>query len=161
MDEPPRMVGRFTLTRDESDRLILTDEAGNRYAGVQAVRAFPVTDPQHAISICDRDGRELVYLDALADVPPEFRALLEMELAQREFVPVIRRILNNPLNTEPSEWKVETDRGVTVFQLESETDLHCKDNHPVTIVDSHGIRYLIPDPAALDAHSRRVLERFL
>ena len=161
MDEPPRLVGRFTLARDEAEHLILLDEAGNSFTGVQAVRGFPITDPQHSISICDREGRELVYLESLADVPPEFRALLEMELTQREFVPVIRRILNSPLNTDPSEWKVETDRGVTVFQLETESDLHRKDTAQVTIVDSHGIRYLIPDPAALDAHSRRVLDRFL
>jgi hypothetical protein len=29
------------------------------------------------------------------------------------------------------------------------------------ITDAHGIRYLIPDVEALDAHSRRLLERYL
>jgi len=70
--------------------------------------------------------------------------MLEIELSQREFVPIIRRILNNPPDTEPTEWKVETDRGVTVFQLESENDIHRNEAGQVTLVDAHGIRYLIP-----------------
>ena len=28
-------------------------------------------------------------------------------------------------------------------------------------IDTHGVRYLIPDTRALDGHSRRILERFL
>jgi hypothetical protein len=29
------------------------------------------------------------------------------------------------------------------------------------IADAHGINYLVPDHLALDAHSKRVLDRFL
>jgi len=50
---------------------------------------------------------------------------------------------------------------VTVFQLESENDVHRNEAGQVTLVDAHGIRYLIPDPRQLDARSRRVLDRFL
>lgn len=161
MNEQQPVGGRFTLERDGEDHWVLIDEAGHRHVGVETVRAFPLSDARHAISICDNKGQEIVYLDSLDEVPPEIRAVLEAQLAQREFVPVIRRVLNTPPETEPTQWRVETDRGVTVFQLESESDVHRTAAHQVTIVDSHGIRYVIPDIRQLDAHSRRVLDQFL
>jgi hypothetical protein len=161
MDNNPHVVGKFTLHHDHSDQLVLIDETGQRYVGVEVVRAFPLSDPQHAISVFDRDGREIAFLDSLDSLPAETRLTLETALSQREFVPTIRRILNRPPNTEPTEWMVETDRGVTTFQLESETDIHLSGSQQVTIVDSHGIHYLIPDRHRLDAHSRRVLDGFL
>lgn len=161
MDDNLLPIGKFTLARDAWDQLVLIDEADRRYSPVEAVRAFPISDAEHSISICDNEGRELVFLPSLDDLPAETREILEVELARREFVPVIRRILNDPPDTEPTEWKVETDRGITVFQLDSDSDVHRIDAVQVTIVDSHGIRYLIPNPAALDARSRRILDRFL
>jgi hypothetical protein len=161
MDNDRSASSNFSLERDAWDRLVLVDATGQRYVGVGAVRAFPITDPQHAISMCDAHGREILYIPSLEALSASIRELLEVELSQREFVPIIQRILNDPPDTEPTEWKVETDRGVTVFQLESEGDIHRNEAGRVTLVDSHGIRYLIPDPRQLDAHSQRVLDRFL
>lgn len=161
MDSSRPALSTFSLERDAEDRLVLVDATGQRHVGVEPVRAFPISDPQHSISICDAAGRELVYVPALEDVPAAIRETLRVELSQREFVPVIRRILNDPPDTEPTDWQVETDRGVTVFQLESESDIHRNEAHQVTVVDAHGIRYLIPDITALDSHSSRVLDRFL
>lgn len=151
----------FTLKTDTRQRLILTSESGQVYVDVAPVRAFPLSDPLHSISICDAEGRELVYLDSLDELDADQRALVEQELAQREFVPVILRILNTPALTEPSNWRVETDRGLTVFEVESEDSVHRRAPGQVSIVDMQGIRYLIPDTRRLDVHSRRVLERFL
>jgi hypothetical protein len=159
-DQRP-IIDKFELQRDHGDQLVLTDETGHRYVGVEVIRAFPLSDPEHAISICDSGGREIVHLDSLGNVSGELRRTLEAELSRREFVPIIRRILNDPPDTEPTDWKVETDRGVTVFQLDREEDVHRNDANQVTIVDTHGIRFLIPDPSGLDVHSRRVLDRFL
>jgi hypothetical protein len=161
MDESWPAAGNFKLDRDEWGRLVLTDGVSQRRVPVQAMRAFPISNHHHAISICDQEGQELLFLDSLDEVPPDTRAILEMELAQREFVPIIRRILNNPPDTEPTQWRVETDRGVTTFELERDSDVYRSDSNQVTIVDSHGIRYLILDLAALDARSRRVIDRFV
>ena len=62
MEDHRPVVGSFALERDSWDRLVLIDETGYRYVGVEAVRAFPISDPQHAISICDSSGREIVYI---------------------------------------------------------------------------------------------------
>jgi len=154
-------MATFTLKTDVRRRLILTTEDGQVHVDVAPVRAFPLSDPLHAISICDTEGRELVYLDSLDELNAEQRVLVEEELAQREFVPVILRIVNTPALTEPSSWRVETDRGHTTFEVESEDSVHRRAPRQISIVDVRGIRYLIPDTRTLDLHSRRVLERFL
>ena len=151
----------FTFERDDWQRLVMVMQPGERHIGVEPVRAFPLTDPTRAISICDSEGREIVFLDSLADVPIEIREVIELELSQREFVPRITRILNHPSDAEPAQWRVETDRGVTTFHVDSTDAVRRQDPHQMSIVDSLGIRYLIPDTTMLDEDSRRVLERFL
>jgi hypothetical protein len=154
-------VTQFTLERDAFGHLIFTGEDGARVADVDPVRAFPLSDPRRHISICDSLGREICAIESLDDLDPALRAMLEAELAHREFIPVIQRILGTPAKTEPATWTVETDRGVTSFELESEDNVHRRDAHAVSIVDARGIRYEIPDTRKLDHHSRRVLDRFL
>ncbi len=151
----------FGLHHDAWGRLVLTDAEGRQHAGVELVRAFPLSDPHHGISICDASGRELVWLADPDALPAPLARRIEEELAKREFVPIIRRILNVSAPVEPSEWEVETDRGRTRFVLNSEEDVHELDEQRALITDAHGIRYLIPDLAQLDANSRRLLERYL
>lgn len=152
---------RFALSRDDWDRLVLTTADGAQHVGVQVVRAFPVSDPEHHISFLDSTGRELFCVASLSELPADCRTLVEEELARRQFLPIITRVLNDPPDSEPTEWVVETDRGRTSFILESEDDVHRDQFNQVTIVDANGIRYLIPDPRRLDRASRRVLDRFL
>jgi hypothetical protein len=113
------------------------------------------------VAVCDYHGRELVWLADLDALPPPLVRQIEEELAKREFVPVIRRILKISSAVEPSDWEVETDRGRTSFVLDSEDDVHELDQHRALVTDAYGIRYLIPDVRRLDAHSRHLLERFL
>jgi hypothetical protein len=133
---------------------------GQEFSGVVPVRAFPVSDPDHWISICDCHGRQILCIDDIHDLPPTVRKTVELELSQREFVPVIRRILS-ATHHEPSEWLVETDRGRTTFQLNSEDDVRRLESDQASIVDAHGIRYLVMSVRGLDGGSRRILEYFL
>ena len=87
------------------------------------------------------------------------RKILEEELARREFFPVILRILS-ATTKEPSEWEVTTDRGPSTFQINNEDDVRRVDLHSASVLDSHGVRYLIPDIRRLDAGSRRNLRSF-
>jgi hypothetical protein len=140
---------------------VLTDEAGREHAAVVVVRAFPVSDPRRAISICNSRGREIAYVESLDALPLENRQLLETELARREFMPTIQRILNDPPHTEPTQWQVLTDRGTTTFRLERDSDVRRYGEHRLLVVDSNGMHYQVPDLRQLDAHSRRVLDRVL
>jgi hypothetical protein len=141
--------------------LVLIDAEGVRHVGVEPVRAFPITEPGKWISIRDAAGRELVSIDDLNDLPPAVRKTLEDDLAQREFMPHIERIVRLSGDTEPAEWDVQTDRGPVRFVLKTEDDIRRLDDQRVLIVDAQGIRYLIPDLLALDSHSQRILERYV
>jgi hypothetical protein len=148
------------LEHDPWGQLLMETDDGRRFSGVVPVRAFPVSDPDHWISICDAHGAEILRIDDIGDMPPGVRAMLEHELSQREFVPVIRKILSATQH-EPSEWLVETDRGRTTFQLNSEDDVRRIEPDQASIVDAHGIRYLVTSVRGLDGGSRRILEYFL
>lgn len=151
----------FCVHRDAFGRLVCTLADGTAHEGVEPVRSFPVSEPGWGIALVAASGAELVWIPALAALPESLRLLLEEELAQREFVPVIRRILSVSGIATPCEWAVETDRGTTQFMLRGEEDIRRLTPHTLLIVDTHGIRFLIRDVKALDKGSRRLLERFL
>ena len=60
--------------------------------GVLPVRAFPISQPGRGLSLVTADGHELLWIDQLADLPADARALVEEELASREFMPEIRKL---------------------------------------------------------------------
>ncbi len=158
---PIAVPGAFGLDHDSWGRLVLTDSSGRRYVGVEPVRAFPISDPKHWISIVNDEGRELVLIEDVATLPDAVQAVLEENLARREFVPHIQRVLKVTTDADPSEWRVETDRGPTHFLLNSNDDIRRLSPTSALLIDVHGTRYLIEDTRQLDSASRRFLERFL
>ena len=150
----------FGLRRDEWGRLVLLDADGLRHVGVEAVRAFPFSDPSRCVALCDPEGREVAWVGDLEELTASVREVLEEELATHEFVPVLRRIVRISGDSTPADWDVETDRGPTRFSLKAEEDVRRLGPHQTLIVDAHGTRFLIPDIRALDAHSKRLLERY-
>jgi hypothetical protein len=129
----------------------LIDADGVEHVGVTPVRSFPVSAPDEGLAIVSAAGAEL----------PDERQAIEIELAEREFTPVLRRIVRITSTIEPAEWEVETDRGVTKFVLKSDDDIRRLEGDRAMILDASGIRYIIPDTRKLDSYSRRVLERYL
>lgn len=150
------------LHRDAHGRLVLTLPDGTVHAGVLPVRAFPIAAPGEGLSLMGADGHELVWLDRMDQLPGPVRGLVLDELAVREFVPAIQKILGVSSFSTPSTWTVETDRGGTQFTLKAEEDirrLHGRTS--LLIASGEGVQYAIPDSTALDKASRRLLERFL
>ena len=154
-------LSAFELLRDAHGRLVLVAADGTRHIGVAPVRAFPVSRPQRGIALLGADGRELAWLECLEDLPPAQRGLVQDELAAREFMPEIGRIVSVSTYATPSTWRVETDRGPTEFVLRGEEDIRRLPGHALLVSDSHGIHYLIRDAARLDRASRHLLDRFL
>ena len=146
---------------DEWGRLVFTSDAGVAHVGVELTRAFPISDPRRGISLIDGRGTELLWIDDLDLIDGPNRAILENELNRRHFLPVLKRVVAIDGITEPTTWNVETDRGPANFQIKSEEDVRRVAGSRVLLVDTHGIRYLIPDYRALDAGSRRLLERYI
>ena len=152
----------FELERNAFGRLVLTTADGLRHDGVTAVRAFPLAAPDEGLSLVGLDGREVAWIDRLATLPAPQRALIEAELAQREFVPVIRRLVRVSTFSTPSQWEVETDRGPVRFELKGEEDIRrLGRGSALLIASAQGIHFSLPDWRALDRGSRRLLERFL
>lgn len=149
------------LRRDPFGRLIYRAADGSLHEGVVPVRAFPIADPQHGIALVSAEGAELAWFDRLDDLPGEVRRLIEEELASREFMPEIRRIVGVTSYATPCTWTVETDRGETSFVLKGEEDIRRLADHMLLIADTNGIQFLIRDILGLDRGSRRVLDRFL
>lgn len=107
------------------------------------------------------DGRELLWLDSLADLPDDQQALMQQALEQREFMPTIRRLISVSGFVTPCSWTVDTDRGQTEFILKGEEDIRRLNAGTLMISDSQGIHYLLRDLSVLDRTSRKLLDRFL
>ena len=160
--EPPMPTTDFQLVRTPFGELVWTGPQGQQVSGVVPVRAFPIQAPQDGISLVDSEGHEVAWFAQLADIPQAARALIEEELACREFMPVIQRIAAVSGFSTPCTWTVDTDRGRTEFVLRGDEDIRrIGSARALLIADAHGINYLVPDHFALDAHSKRVLDRFL
>ncbi len=140
---PIAAPGSFGLNHDSWGRLVLVDATGRAHLGVEPVRAFPISDPQHWISIVDAEGRELVLIEDATTLPAAVQSVLEEDLARREFVPHIRRIVKVTTDADPSEWRVETDRGPTRFLLNGGDDIRRLSPSSVLVIDVHGTR--LPD----------------
>ncbi len=151
----------FRLTRNAFGRLVLSRADGMTFENVVPVRAFPLSAPEEGVALVGGDGHELVWVDRLADLASDARALIEEELAGREFMPEIRRIRRVSSFATPSTWDVDTDRGETAMVLKGEEDIRRLGRSALLIADSNGIHFLIRDIGALDRHSRRLLDRFL
>lgn len=151
----------YQLRRNAFGRLEFIGSDGEVHVGVVPVRAFPISAADDGVALVDPYGHELAWIDQLADLPDELCALVEAELAQREFMPVITRIVGVASFATPSTWQVETDRGPASFVLKGEEDIRRLTPPALLIADSHGIHFLIRDRSALDQHSRRILDRFL
>jgi hypothetical protein len=151
----------FQLRRDSFGKLVLTNAEGEEFVGVAPVRSFPIQAPQKGISVVREGGKEVAWVEDLADLPADVRALITEELEGREFMPEIVRIKDVSSFATPCTWYVDTDRGMTEFVLKVDEDIRRVGEACLLIADSHGIHFLVRDMHHIDKHSRKILDRFL
>lgn len=151
----------FKLERNPAGRLVCTLNDGSTHINVTPVRAFPLAAPEEGVALMSQEGHEIVWIEQLADLTAANRALIEAELASREFMPEIQHIVSVSSFATPSTWQVSTNRGETALVLKGEEDIRRLPGNGLLIADRHGVLYLIRDRKALDRHSRKLLERFL
>jgi hypothetical protein len=156
-----QMTNTFQLRRDSFGKLVLTNTEGEEFVGVTPVRSFPVQAPSLGISLVREGGKEVAWIEDLAQLAPEVRALVTEELEGREFMPEILAIKGVSSFATPSTWTVKTDRGDTDFVLKGEEDIRRLGAFSLLVADSHGIHFLIRDMFAIDKNSRKILDRFL
>ena len=151
----------FQLTRDEWSHLKLTDSAGHDYLDVAVIPLFPISASKQWVSIVSLEGEEIACLDSINGLSASNLALLDEELALREFVPIIEKVVSVSGITEPCEWFVETNHGPTSFVLKTEEDVRRISAKAVNITDANGIRYRVDDMKKLDKRSRSFVEWYV
>lgn len=152
----------FTLSRNPHGRLCLSLPGEDLQEGVTPVRSYPISAPLEGLSLMGQDGRELLWIEHLDQVPAAERALLDEELASREFVPTIERIVEVSSFSMPSTWSLETDRGPVAMVLKAEEDIRKIEGRKRLLITSRdGVQYRIPDSSRLDKASLKLLDRFL
>jgi hypothetical protein len=151
----------FHLARNAFGRLVFTAADGTVYEGVVPIRAFPISAADEDVALVSTDGKEVAWLDRVADLPEAVRSLVERELASREFMPEVKRIAGVSSFATPSTWQVETDRGATQLVLKGEEDIRRLGRTALLIADANGIQFLVRDIQSLDRASRKLLDRFL
>ena len=158
---PPETQADFSLEQGDDGRWIYRNASGAEHAGVNVVRAFPIGAPDQGVAIVDGDAHELQWIERLDALPPALRQNVDTALAQREFMPTILRLKSVSTFATPSTWDIDTDRGGTRPVLKGEQDIRRLTATVLIVSDTHGVQYLIRDPLEMDAHSRRLLDRFM
>src|SRR5207247_2017519 len=78
------------------------------WLSVAPARAFPASDPDHYVAFLDGAGKDIGVIRDPALMDAESRKLLEEELAQRYFVPVVLRVIRAKEEFGSVYWTVET-----------------------------------------------------
>lgn len=158
----PSSTPAFQLARNPHGRLVLTLPDGTAHEGVTPVRAFPIAAPGEGLSLVGSDGHELLWIPHVDQVAGPARQLIDEELAVREFVPTIEKIIAVSSFSTPSTWQVETDRGPARLVLKAEEDIRRLGGRTRLLISGgDGMQFRVKDTTALDRHSRKLLERFL
>ncbi len=131
-------------------------------------RCFPWSLPDTYISIRDGDGKELTMLHSLDELDPQSRAVIEEELHDKVFNPVILRVMEHKRDFGASSkrdfgvrsFSVETNRGEVTFHIKSRDDVRILSPVRALFRDPDGNIYEVPNLAALDEHSRKVMEEY-
>ena len=148
------MSDAFSLSFNPLGELVVRLADDSLHTKAVVVRAFPIAEPDHSISILGAEGKELVWIHDLSTVSPANKQAIDRALQMREFMPEILRLDSVNSFSTPSTWRVQTSRGPTAFVLKLSTNT-------LIVADAHGVQFLIRDLPALDRHTRKLLDRFL
>jgi hypothetical protein len=151
----------WSLTRRADGRLVLRRENADGETPVQVACCFPWTHPREFISLRDDKGKEQLLIDDLQQVAAPARALIEDELAERNFLPRITGIEAITDEIELFHWKVITAAGPRSFLTRRSDHPRKLANGDVLIKDVSNDLYLIPNPKGLDAKSLKLLWVYL
>ncbi len=128
---------------------------------VRPVRCFPWTEPTRYISLRDRDDEEVALVRDLTDLPHTGQRALGTALLEAGFVLVIDAVLDVDEEIEIRKFRVRTAKGIRNFQTFRDEWPEEMPDGGLMIKDVAGDLYLVPNPASLDARSRRMLWAFL
>lgn len=157
---PEPNPSRLKLERRDDGQLWAVRDDANAVA-VTVRPCFPWTQTGRYVSLRDDDGKEIALVHDLGELDDEVRDLIEEALAEIGFVLEITRVESLQTEFEIRNWKVETRQGPFTFQTKLDDWPQPLEDGGLLIRDVAGNLFLIPDPATLDAQSRRLLWPFV
>ena len=134
---------------------------GKEYKRVILARALPLSEPDKFICITDVEKTELGIIEDTAVFAPEQKKLIDAELSQRYFCPVITEIKSIKEKFGNFYFDVmigDFKKNFTVKNLNKNIRYH---GEGFDLIDVDGNRYRIPDFKAISPKSRRNLEPYL
>ncbi|HOU16028.1 MAG TPA: DUF1854 domain-containing protein [Anaerolineae bacterium] len=132
-----------------------------------ALRAcFPVSDSTEFLSVRDATDEALPELGIIEDwsqLQSDSRAAVAAELGLHYFVPEITQVFEIKEELGFLYWTVQTDKGRKEFVMRNSVIHYAREVAPGhwLLIDVNEARYEIPDVAALDAHSQKLIQQFL
>jgi hypothetical protein len=138
----------------------------NLYRGVFAVMLFPVSQPDHFISLryMELDGKdnEIGVIEKLADFPADQQDLIRASLNKQYHEQVIRRIHHLEFGYGLLFFDVETARGREQFSMPWRGDrVEEFGVRGKILIESLGNRYIIPNLDDLPPADRRLFTSFI
>ena len=124
-------------------------------------RAFPWSRPDRYVSVRDAEGKELMLIQDLGQVPPEQRQVIEQSLADASFIPKITAVDDVDVRFGYQQWKVHTDRGPVEFRVQEREDIRFLPDGRFRIKDADGNVYEMPRVDQLDEPSRKAIEALI
>lgn len=152
MNEP------FELIEDARGRLVLKRPGQDDVEDVRIRRAFPWSHRDRYISLRTSDGKEILMISNLAEVPAGVRAVIDRSLSNTVFIPKITRIDEVDIRFGYQQWKVQTDRGPIEFRVQEREDIRFLNDGRFSLKDADGNIYEMPSLNELDEHSQKAVE---
>ena len=161
---------KFTRSAGNLISLEVTQPSGKVefFERIVPVRAFPISDPDHFISIREPDsqlngrGAEIGMIEALSSFPDEVAFMINEELSRRYFTPSITKIHSFHEKFGYCYWDVTTSAGRVEFIMNNPTSsIRTLEDGRVLMYDIDGNCFTIEDPKGLDKHSYKKVEIYL
>lgn len=127
---------------------------------------FPVSDRSAYLSVRDASAErqpEIGIIEDWTQLSDADRAAIETELALYYFVPRITRIREIKEELGFLYWTVDTDKGPQEFVMRNSIVRSTRQVGPGhwLLIDVNDARHEIPDVAALDSRSQKLLAQYL
>lgn len=128
---------------------------------VRPVRNYPITDPDHYLSLLTEQDEEVGVIVDPQELDPDSFSVLQQLLERIYFLPTITKIIDIVEDFGILRWEVETTKGPRTFEVSGRDNVRFVGQGHILIRDIDGNRYHIYRLNQLDHRSRILLERVL
>ena len=134
---------------------------GKEFKRVILTRTLPLSLPDEYICISDIEKNEVGIIEKIADFSPEQQKLINSELSQRYYCPVIDNIETIKEKMGNFYFDVIIGGVKKSFAVKDITKSIRQHGNAIDVTDIDGNRYRIADFNSIEAKSRRKLEPYL